>query len=139
MFKNFTLLFFLAVFSAIFLAACTAAKTNTLVNGKPAWFWSPNDGELLGGVGEAGTHIDGLTAQRQLAVYRAIEDIAKQKGVKVDSVQTLQQHTTETSTSSKMDVYSVQTVSGVMVTARVREFWIDPQTKRMLVWVTEVR
>jgi hypothetical protein len=128
---------FLALF-ALYFSAC--AETGVVVNGKPAWFWSPNDGDILGGVGEAGTHVDGIAAQRQLAVHRAIEDIAKQKGVTVSSVQTLQQHTTESSsTSSTLDVYSVQTVSGITVTARVREFWIDPQTKRLFVWVTEMR
>jgi hypothetical protein len=130
---------FLAVF-ALYFSACTETVSNSVVNGKPAWFWSPNDGDVLGGVGEAGTHVDGIAAQRQLAVHRAIEDIAKQKGVTVSSVQTLQQHSTESSSaSSTLDVYSVQTVSGITVTARVREFWIDPQTKRLFVWITEVR
>jgi hypothetical protein len=121
--------------------ACTALNVSSggLVNGKPSWFWLPNDGELLGGVGESGTHIDGLSAQRQLAVQRAIEDIARQKGVTVSSIQTLKQHATEASSSASLDVYSIQTVSGITVTARVREFWVDPQTKRLLVWVTEVK
>jgi hypothetical protein len=136
--KKCNLIIFLAVLSFL-SASCTPSKSNSIVNDKPAWFWSPNDGELVGGVGDAGTHVDGIAAQRQLAIYRAIEDIARQKGVTVDSVQTLQQYTTETSSSSSLKLYSVHTVSGATVTARVREFWIDHQTKRLLVWVTEVK
>ncbi|MDR2104935.1 MAG: hypothetical protein LBP51_04180 [Deferribacteraceae bacterium] len=135
---NLVFLAFLAIFSLL-STACAVSKTDAIVNNKPAWFWEPNDGELIGGVGDAGTHVDGIAAQRQLAVYRAIEDIARQKGVTVNSVQTLQQYSTETSSSSSLELYSVQTVSGATVTARVREFWIDPQTKRLLVWVTEVK
>jgi hypothetical protein len=129
------------ILTVFLLYACTAMNVSSggLVNGKPAWFWTPNEGELLGGVGEAGTHIDGLNAQRQLAVSRAIEDIARQKGVTVSSIQTVKQQATETSSSTSLDVYSIQTVSGITVTARVREFWVDPQTRRLLVWITEVK
>ena len=133
-------------FLILILAACgskqstVAGKDNNLVRGKPAWYWAPTDGGSLGGVGESGLHINGPSAQRQLAVSRALEDLARQKGVMVSSVQEITHSATNHSEgTTQMATYSVQTVDGTRVTAYVREVWQDPDTQRIYVWVTELK
>ncbi|GAB7140069.1 hypothetical protein RsTz2092_00170 [Deferribacterales bacterium RsTz2092] len=118
----------------------TEQGTDKLVNGKPYWFWAPSADGVLGAVGESGTHIDGISAQRKLAMARAIENLAMQKGVKVDSTQVITSSQNASGASSgSIDSKISLTVSGVVLNVIVRSFWQDPQTGKLLVWVTEYK
>ena len=131
------------VISASFFAACgTPSKVipdlspdNKQENGKPDWYWKPGAAGKIGGVGICGPHINGLTGQRELAVSRAIDDIARQMGVKVDSAVQMATSGTKDSAVTQADVYSIQTVDGKTVKAAVRELWEDPKTGELYVWM----
>ncbi len=103
---------------------------------KPEWLWKPSDGGKIGGVGIAKEHIRGLDEQRKLAVSRAIDSIAAQLGVQVQNVTVLESHATSAgAASTRIDSYSVHTVQGNTVKASVKEFWTDPQTNELYVWM----
>ncbi|MDR2883936.1 MAG: hypothetical protein LBV09_02375 [Deferribacteraceae bacterium] len=109
-----------------------------LVNGKPSWYWSPGYEGKLGGVGEAGFNVYGVSEQRKLATSRAIEDIARQKGLTVSSSQAVSHSAASDGTASvNIESYSVHTVEGMTISARVRQVWQDPSTDRIIVWATE--
>lgn len=135
--------FLCLITAGLMLAACGGHKAggqgNGLVYGKPAWYWHPGDGELIGGVGESGLHLDGPSAQRQLAVSRAMEDIARQKGITVQNIQEITQYANREMSSVNISAYSLQTVDGAYIVARIREVWQDPATGRIFVWATEVK
>ncbi|MCD8492113.1 MAG: hypothetical protein LRY51_09515 [Geovibrio sp.] len=103
---------------------------------KPEWLWKPSDGGRIGGVGIAKEHIRGLDAQRKLAVSRAIDSISAQLGVQVQNITVLESHASSSgSASTTIDSYSIHTVQGNTVKAAVREFWTDPQTSELYVWM----
>ncbi|MFW6099758.1 MAG: hypothetical protein ACOC90_00090, partial [Bacteroidota bacterium] len=61
--------------------ACSAGKTE-----RPDWFWNPSMDGQIGGIGASGPHVRGINAQRQLAISRAIDEIARQMEVEVSNV-----------------------------------------------------
>lgn len=131
------------VISIALLAACSTpskvipdlSPDNKQEHGKPYWYWKAGATGKIGGVGICGPHINGPTGQRELAVSRAIDDIAKQMGVKVSSSLHMVTSGTRDSVVTQADVYSVQTVDGKTVKAEVKEFWEDPETGDLYVWM----
>ena len=103
--------------------------------GKPEWYYKPGMDGKIGGVGISGRHIKGPNAQRELAVTRAIDDISRQMGVEVSNVTKVHTAGTRDSAQTQMDIYSIQTVNGQTVKARIREFWEDPDTNQLYVWM----
>lgn len=132
--------FFIIVLAFILLAGC-AAETQSgvkLVNGKPYWFYNPSLNGKIGGVGVSGIHVDGKTGQKSLATQRALEEIARQMGVKVDSYASLRTSTTDNSATVSGESSSFFTVDGKEVKAMIKEEWEDPYTHELYVWmVTE--
>ena len=73
----------------------------------------------------------GISAQRKIAVSRAIGEIASQLGVKVNTVTSSYQ----SKRSSSFKNYSIQTVEGKVVKAKIKEIWTDAQTGELYVWM----
>lgn len=99
----------------------------------PAWYLQPTQNGVIGGVGEAGFHIRGVAAQRQLAISRAINEIASQMGIKVANIQEIRSVATEQTSASEVSGYSIHSTSGVTVRAQIKEFWQDRD--RIVVWM----
>lgn len=106
-----------------------------LIDGKPDWYYNPSNGGKIGGVGVSGIHKDGKTGQKQLAVERALAEIARQMGVKVDSFSSLHSNTSGGSTAVSGQSASFFTSSGKTVNARIVEMWEDPYSKELYVWM----
>lgn len=126
----------LSVLAMFILTACGAKSC--LVNGRPHWYWNPSEGGVIGGVGEAGYHVGGKTAQRQLAVTRALEDIALQKGVNVASVREVNTYETSVSSQTGATTYSIHTIDGTGVNAIIKEIWQEPSSGVIFVWMQEI-
>jgi len=137
--------FIMLIVLAVSLSACfggggvqgptkTAAGTK-IVNGKPYWYWEPGNGGKLGSVGASKPHVKGVTFQRQLAVERAIDAIARQMGVKVSNIVKTESQMANGTAKTAMETYSIQTTSGRTVTAVAKEFWHDSTTNELLVWM----
>jgi hypothetical protein len=106
-----------------------------LVDGKPEWYFTPTVGKKIGGVGVSGIHKDGKTGQKQLAVERALGEIARQMGVKVQSFSSIQSQTSAGSSSVSGQSHSFFTVDGNTVNAQIKQMWEDPYTKELYVWM----
>jgi len=131
----------LLLFCCLLLMSCastpdTPSDTNQASHTpKPDWFWKPSVEGRIGGIGISGPHIKGLNAQRGLAIERAIDDIARQLGVKVSSLSKSTSMGSQDFAQIEMETYSIQTVNGEIVKAVIRELWEDPQTKQIYVWM----
>jgi transketolase C-terminal domain/subunit len=87
------------------------------------------------GVGICGVHINGPSAQRTLAIQRAIDQIAMQLGVKVNNVSMISTKGSSAGASTNVEHYSFQTVEGKVVTAELRKMWRKPGTGEIFIWM----
>ncbi len=112
---------------SLFFVACGASGT-------PEWtVMPPSDGKIYG-VGSSPIHVKGLTFQRALAISRAIDEIARQKGVKVsNTLERVESVSSSGSVSSAAQSYSVQSVEGQTVNAKIKEVYRDPRSKKIFV------
>ncbi len=104
-------------------------------NGMPEWVFSPSKDGKLGGVGISSIHMKGRSAQRELAISRALDEIARQMNTKVSTVLKTSATATKTSSSQSMESYSFQTTDGQTVKASIQKFWIDPASDDLYVWM----
>lgn len=103
--------------------------------GKPEWIYAPNQDGKLGGVGIAGSHIKGPSAQRELAISRALDEIARQMNVKVSTVVKTSSSATQTSSSNSIDTFSIQTSDGQVIKAKINKIWQDSYSEELYVWM----
>ncbi len=127
----------ICIFLLIGLCLVSCYHTQNVVKdvNKPEWYYRPNIAGKIGGVGISGPHVSGLNAQRDLAVTRAIDDISRQMGVAVQNITKIETIGDKNSTQTQMESYSIQTVKGETVRAKIKEFWEDPETKQLYVWM----
>jgi len=116
-------------------AGLYASNGPKLIDGKPEWYFNPSKDGKIGGVGVSGIHKDGMTGQKQLAVERALTEIARQMGVKVDSFSSIQSQTAGGSSTLSGQTSSFFTVGGKTVNARIVEMWEDDYTHELYVWM----
>ncbi|GAB6094433.1 hypothetical protein JCM14469_06850 [Desulfatiferula olefinivorans] len=116
------------------LAACvTGQKSST-----PNWVYNSAVEGKVTGIGVCGEHVNGVNAQRSLAIKRAIDEMALQMGVKVSNVALIGTKAGAAGSSSSVESYSFQTVDGNVVKAVIRETWKNPKTNEIYIWmVTE--
>lgn len=88
-----------------------------------------------GGVGICGQHVNGLSGQRDLAIQRAVDNIAQQMGVTVKNSVHMMSSGTKDSSETHMDEFSIHTVDGAVVKAAVKEWWEDSKTGELYVWM----
>lgn len=110
----------------IFISGCAYfPSAGNSYRAKPYWISHPSGVGFIGGVGYCGAHVNGRTGQRELAVARAIDDIARQISIKVDSVSTLYSAGDNSGSFSSMNIYSVHTVTGAAFSAKIMDVWED--------------
>lgn len=116
------------------MTACvTSQKIST-----PKWVYNSGVEGKVAGIGVCGEHVNGVNAQRSLAIKRAIDEIALQMGVKVSNVALIGTKASAAGSSTSVESYSFQTVDGNVVKAVIRETWRNPQTNEIFLWmVTE--
>ena len=105
----------------------------------PEWVYNfkPPGGKTCG-VGVANVHIKGFAYQRATAIARAIDEIARQKGVTVNTqLEYFMKGTTTGGTRSELNVYSVQTTEGEVIKARLIETFYDQGSQRFYVLMCE--
>ncbi len=118
------------------LVGCVGSGGPKLIDGKPEWYYNPSKDGKIGGVGVSGIHIYGKTGQKQLAVERALAEIARQMGVKVESFSSLKSQTAGGSSSvSGGQSHSFFTVDGKSVNARIEQMWENEYTGELFVWM----
>lgn len=95
---------------------------------RPAWIDNPRTAGKIVGLGRAGFHFNGHAAQRELAMSRALDEIARQMGVTVNSIMVVNQQLTTTGSSATMASTSEQSVKGRVVNAVVHDEWREGDT-----------
>ncbi|MDD5717001.1 MAG: hypothetical protein PHW64_04285 [Sulfuricurvum sp.] len=124
---------------AMVMGGCLADSPNTPPSSPshrlPEWVYETSKEGKIGGVGISKPHIDGLTAQRNLAISRALDEIARQMGVKVLSLQKTTRSGTSDSASSSLESYSFHTTDGQNIRARIQTFWENRATDELYVWM----
>lgn len=120
------------LFILFFLVSCQSISTSV---SEPSWVSNPSVSDKIAGIGICGTHIHGKTAQRNLAVKRAIDEIAAQIGVTVNNVSLISTKGNSSSASSTIESYSLQSVDGKVVSAVIKGTWKNPQTDELYIWM----
>jgi len=118
----------------IWIAGCGSPEPKAAA-GMPEWVFNPGMSGKIGGVGSAVTHIRGRSAQREVAISRALDEIARQMGVKVSTILSTQASAGEGGASSSMQSYSFQTTDGKTVKARIKAMWHDGYRDELFVWM----
>ncbi|SFX81037.1 hypothetical protein [Marinospirillum alkaliphilum] len=110
------------------LGGCTSPSTTSVTSAdsmRPLWVDKPHTEAGLVGLGQAGRHFRGPQAQRDLAMQRALDEIARQQGVTIRGQSVSRDSLSGGMSTSRYDVVSVQTVDGQQVRASVRYEWHD--------------
>jgi len=111
----------------LFTTACSTATTkvsSTSLNNTPPWLSNPYcDSDKYAAVGCSASHIKGEAAQKKLAISRAIDDLATQVKVKVDSVTIRKKHTNKMEHTSKSETVSLQKVSNVEISTKIKAIY----------------
>ena len=128
----------------IFLFILTGCSHNNIVvtpkndYQRPSWIYlSPSQNGKIGGIGVSGKHIDGFTGQRELAISRALDEIAKQLGTTVTTMQNINTEGTKDNIKSEITSYSFQTTDGKVVKAIIKNIWYDNISDELYVWMLQ--
>ncbi|MEA1919967.1 MAG: hypothetical protein U9N52_09020 [Campylobacterota bacterium] len=128
MLKTFLLSLILVIFTA-----CATRKP--VVVTKPQWISAPYIDNEIAAVGSAHIHYKGKTAQRKLAISRALDELALQKGVKVKTFSARHDQKAGARVSAKSDIYSYQTSDNKTIHAHIKDTWSDPRTDELFIWM----
>jgi len=121
---------------AVLAVGCGGTPQATVPkDGSPEWIYNPGMSGKIGGVGSAITHVKGRAAQRETAISRALDEIARQMGVKVSNVLSTEASAGGGNASSSMQSYSFQTTDGKVVKAQIKAFWHDSYRNELFVWM----
>lgn len=105
--------------------------------GKPKWtLIPPNDGAIYG-VGISPRHIRGVAAQRLYAISLAIDEIARQKNITVSNTFEKLEEASKSSSSKSMRSYSIQSVDGVSVSAKMVDAYDDTYNETIYILMKE--
>lgn len=110
---------FFLLFS-FFLAGCSSSSVPKQTC-DPYFFknYTPKKGEIVG-IGIAGPNINGPTAQKKSAISKALNEIAYQLGVTINSASILKKEAVNhNKTYSSFSSYSLQSVNGKKVRAKI--------------------
>ncbi len=102
----------------------------------PEWVTNPSKNGVIGGVGYCAAHINGYAGQKELASKRALEDIARQKGVLVNSILLV---SSKSSNNIKMPDTTAKNISSYQtqqnIKAYIKEIWVNPVNKEMYIYM----
>jgi len=104
---------------------------------KPNWIDYPSSDLLIGAVGSAMPHFKGKTAQRRLAISRAIDELAQQSGVQVQSTILRKESREGSQTQASAEVYTIQNSENKTIHAHIEAVWTHPRTEEIYVWLLE--
>ena len=102
---------------------------------QPSWVLNYHIPGKVCAVGTSQAHINGFAYQQATAISRAIQQIAMQKGIKVDTTVESYLKGTKDNACSHLSVYTVQSTQGQKVVATVRDTWLDKQNQVLYVWM----
>ncbi len=115
----------------VFICGCSS-KTPVI---EPAWINKPNLHGKIGAVGSSKPQFKGKTHQRRVAISRALDELAQQSGVNIDTRTARRDRRIGSQGRSSTEVFTLQTSNNKTVQAHIEEIWTDPRTKEMYIWL----
>jgi len=128
----FKLLFFIS-FSFLIITGCSKPSSKPII--EPKWLYKPNLNSNTGAVGSSKPHFKGKTMQRRVAISRALDELAQQKGVEISNIIMRNEKNSGARVSSSTTIKSIQESSSTHIRAHIEEIWIDPRNKELYVWL----
>lgn len=132
----------LSLIFAILFIGCSNTPSPIIVqkvkiNKEPSWLLNPQTSSKIAAVGCSQIHMNGVSAQKKLAISRAVEQIALQKKatIEVQSSRIKSRTNGSTNTSRQSVTSSVQSVKTTLST-RVKDFYTN-KDKEICAWVEE--
>ncbi len=119
---------------SLLISGCSSNQPSTS-SPQPAWLNKPNINGNTGAVGSSKPQFKGKTAQRRVAISRALDELAQQSGVEVGNIIMRQERSSAAGAKFSTQVQSTQRTAGVTVNAHIEEIWTDPKTKEMYIWL----
>lgn len=118
--------FSLVLILVLFFSGC--AKNDTYVKAikEPKWLLDPKIEGKTSGVGCATRHYNGETAQKKLALQRAIDEVASQVSVKVQSVSYNQKELSGTKYVSQSNTSSLHTINNENIQTKIVDWYKKP-------------
>ncbi len=121
-----------SIIIGLFIISCSFVPHKS---SEPSWVSNPSVSDKVAGIGICGIHIHGKNAQRNLAIKRAIDEIAAQLGVTVNNVSLISTKGSSSGANTSVESYSLQAVNGKVVSAVIKGTWTDPQTSELYIWM----
>jgi hypothetical protein len=117
----------------LLLTACSSADHsvkggNAINSNMPKWVFYYDGGKKTCGVGISRPHIRGVAYQRVVAISRAIDEIARQQGVTVNTELASLMSGSQNGATSRLSTYSVQTSTGKTVEAKIIDTYMDEKS-----------
>lgn len=133
--KKTILLFVSFIAITITLISCGSKKVvvESIDEKMPKWIYHFDSGSKTCGVGTALPHIKGISFQRAVAIARAIDEIARQKNVTVNTKLEHFMSGSSEGTTSNLSTFSVQTTSGVSISSKIKDAWMSQKRNEFYV------
>lgn len=128
------------IVSVMLLSGCVPHNNTTVTkqNTEPKWLLNPYiDDDKIAAIGCARIHFNGIEAQKDLAISRAIDRIATQNSVIVDNV-TYRQKSSKNGNKadSSSNSSSLHTVEKIKIKTKTKAMYTKP-SKEICVWVVQ--
>jgi len=127
--------FLLVSFILLAFSACSLSKPDAKQNIKPSCINNPNQNNYTGSVGIANIHYKGFIYQRKLAISRALDELALQKGVMVSLSMQKSEQVKNNKSSSNLETQSAYETSEAKLTAHIKDTWQDNVSKTLFIWL----
>ncbi len=125
----------LALLVSLMFLACSATEPSVAAGEKPSWIFDPNQGGVVGAVGQCGVHYKGKAMQRRLATSRAIEELAMQGDITVDSEMSVSTEVSGQHVKNRSKSKTFVSAKGVPVHAYIEEMYFDKKSETLYVWM----
>ncbi len=138
MIKKVILLATIIFFSGCAMSDLQMGKSATKQNGEPEWLLDPYyQNDKIAAVGCAKTHFKGESAQKKLAISRAIDAIATQNKVTVNNA-TLRNKSSSNGQrgNSSSQSTSLQSVDNVKISTKTKAIYTKPNGE-ICAWVVQ--
>ena len=121
------------IFSILFFFSCAQKSTQT-EKLPPKWIYGTyqKKGSVCG-IGISLPHIKGKSYQRATAIARAIDEIARQMNVRVNTTVEHFLRGSSSGVSSGLSSYSIQTTTGQVIRAKIEDIYLDPKTEELYI------
>lgn len=124
------------LFLPVFLLISCGIHSNMSQNKKqpPKWIYGVyHEQGSICGVGISLPHIRGKAYQRATAISRAIDEIARQMNVKVNTTVEHFLKGNASGATSGLSSYSIQTTTGQTIRAKIEDVYLDPKSEELYI------